>query len=153
MRFLSPDGRRYIYVALDRNSEFDRLELYDLDSGAVSGAIAADQLRSLNASPPYRAAWSSDSATLFLQGTPRSGDPPPPAYALGSDGGVLARLTLEGGALAHDLTSRGPLVFYRSGNDIWVAILTGEGIAPEQPEALKTSIRNSFPAPVPLAMQ
>ena len=152
-RFLSPDGRRYVSAVLDKNTEFDRLELYDLDSGAVSGAIALDQLRSLNAGPPFRAAWSSDSAAFFFQGTPHSGDAPPPAYALGPDGGVLAKLTIEGGALAYDLTSRGPLVFYRSGNDIWVAILTGEGIAPEQPEALKTSIRNSFPAPVPLAMQ
>lgn len=153
LRFLSPDGRRYVYVVLDKNGEFDRLELYDLDSGAASGAIAADRLQSLNAMPPYRAAWSSESATFFLQGTPRSGEAPPPLYALGSDGGVLAKLTLDGGAIAHDLASRGPLLFYRSGNDIRVAILAGEGIAPEQAEALKTSIRNSFPAPVPLALQ
>ncbi len=152
-RFLSPDGRRYVYAVLDNNGEFDHLEMYDLDSGQVTGAISSDQLKSLNASPPFDATWSSDSAVLFLEGTPRPGDAPPPAYALGPDGAVAAKLTTQVGSFGHDLRSRGPLVFYRSGNDIWVAVLTGEGIAPEQPAALKTSIRNSFPAPVPLALQ
>jgi len=153
IRFLSPDGRRYVYAVLDRNSEFDALEMYDLDNGQVTGVIGAEQLKSLNAYPPFDATWSSDSAVLFLQGTPRPSDAPPPAYALAPDGAVAAKLTNSSGGFGHDLTSRGPLVFYRSGNDIWVAVLTGEGIAPEQPEALKTTIRNSFPAPVPLALQ
>jgi hypothetical protein len=151
-KYLSPDGRNYIYATLAEGN-FSGFEVFDLQEGQPAASIDASTLTTMNVTNPASIAWTQDSATFFLQGVVRQQGSRPPAYVMGVDGSVVVELTTGQAPLGTDLRSRGPFLYYRRDNDVFVAVLTGPQTVATEAQTIVTALRTAYREPKRLVFE
>lgn len=149
--FLSPDGAISPALTGDEEGRIISFGFVRTATGETAGGlIDAATLTAQNLEPPYSVAWAPDGSLLYAQGGRSPGAPPPPAYALSPDGSFVGSLEKSGTGLGGGLIARANLLFFESGNQIHVGVLSGSGTAAADAQAQAEQLTQTFPEPVRL---
>lgn len=148
----SPDGHRYIYVALTAEG-LEGPRVLNLETGETELLASLDDLLGSGQSIPSAVIWSPDGSRLLLQAAPDTAGTGAPLLAAKAVAGKLTELT-DGGVTFSDAqwTAHGQLLLYTDHQSVWAAVMRiGEG--EDEAKSMVKELQKAFEEPIDLTVE